>query len=104
MREFSRVETVYAEQWFPPEDPRHVPIEGMVKLPRHVLDQPDGDYHFTFKVEDTWVYWGGKTDHDYHPIYLCIEPGWWVVTQGFSVNVVEYFKEQGYEESTKSGK
>lgn len=104
MREFSRVETVYAEQWFPPEDSRHIPIKGMVKLPRHTIDQIDGDYHFTYKVEDTWVYWGDRVDSDFHPIYQPIRPGWWVVIKGYSTTVVEYFLEQGYEESTKSGK
>lgn len=102
MKKYRQTKTVYAEQWFPPEDPRHIPIEGMVKIPRHVPDQPDGDYHFTWKLEDTWVYWGGVYDCDYHPIYLCINSGWWVVrTLSGHVETVEYFLEQGFELDTE---
>lgn len=102
MKKYKQTKTVYAEQWFPPEDSRHVPIEGMVKIPRHVIDESDGDYHFTWKLEDTWVYWNKQLDYNYHPIYQPIIPGWWVVHEGFKVSVVEYFLEQGFELDTES--
>lgn len=104
MKKYRQTKTVYAEQWFPPEDPRHIPIEGMVKIPRHVVveysDWEKG-WQPKWELQDTWVYWGGRSDCDFHPIYLCIEPGWWVVHEGFGVSVGEYFFEQGFELDTE---
>lgn len=95
MKKYRQTKTVYAEQWFPPEDPRHTPIEGMVKIPRHACigySDWDSGWQPQWELQEGWAYWGGAYDSmDLFPKYQFIQPGWWVVREGFKTYVCEWF-------------
>jgi len=103
MKKYKQTKTVYAEQWFPPEDPRHTPIEGMVKIPRHVFQGFDGDtFRCKWEMQEAWAYWGGAYDSmDFFPKYQFIESGWWVVREGFNTYVWEFFDPRDFKLDTE---
>ena len=94
MTKFKKTKEVEAIQWFPPGEEGHIPVEGMVSLPGHVLSQignREDPWRLDWEIKDRWLYWGGRNNYDFDPIYTLVKPGEWIVFRnGTFIEVLDY--------------